>query len=121
MEQGRVSDRLTLAIPIDEILAYYESRILRDVIVVKHGLIMRMAIPLATNEAAFTVFCAVAVPMLKPENDMGSKSKLEVPFFRFFKKNDDTAFLTEYDLSRCIGSTRYQICLDMIATEAGHE
>ena len=32
----------------------------------------------------------------------------------------ETAYLTEYDLSRCIGSSRYQICLDMIATETGH-
>ena len=33
----------------------------------------------------------------------------------------ETAYLTEYDLSRCMGSSRYQICLDMIATETGHE
>ena len=32
----------------------------------------------------------------------------------------ETAYLTESDLSRCIGSSRYQICLDMIATETGH-
>ena len=29
--------------------------------------------------------------------------------------------MTEYDLGRCIVSSRYQICLDMIATETGHD
>ena len=33
LEQWQVSDKLTLAIPIEEILAYYESKLLRDVIV----------------------------------------------------------------------------------------
>ena len=32
----------------------------------------------------------------------------------------ETAYLTEYDLSRCIGSSRCEICLDMIATETRH-
>ena len=121
LKQWRVSDRLTLAIPIDEIFAYYESKLLRDVIVVEQGLIMRIAIPLATKESAFTVYRALAVPMPQPENDMANKWKLEAPYLSILENNDDTAFLTEYDLSRCIGSTRYQFCLDMIAAEVGHE
>ena len=121
LEQWRVSDRLILPIPIDEILAYYESKLLRDVIVVEQGLILCMAIPLATKESAFSVFRAIAVPIPQPENDMAIKWKLEAPYLAISEKNDDAACLTEYDLSGCIGSTRYQICLDMIATEAGYE
>ena len=82
---------------------------------------MRIAIPLATKESAFTVFRARAVPMPQLENDMAIKWKLEASYLAISENNDDTAFLTEYDLSRCVGSTRYQICLDLIATEAGHE
>ena len=29
--------------------------------------------------------------------------------------------MTEYDLGRCIGSSRYQLCPDMVATETGHD
>ena len=29
--------------------------------------------------------------------------------------------MTEYDIGRCNGSSRYQICLDIIATETGHD
>ena len=45
LEQWRVSDVLSLAIPSDEMLACYKSKLLRDVIVVQQGLIMRIANP----------------------------------------------------------------------------
>ena len=32
----------------------------------------------------------------------------------------ETAYLTGYHLSRCIGSSQCQICLDVISTETGH-
>ena len=82
---------------------------------------MRIAIPLATKESAFTVFRAIAVPMPQPENDMAIKWKLEAPYLAFSENNDDSTLLTEYNLSQCIGSTRYQLCLEMNATQAGHE
>ena len=81
---------------------------------------MRIAISLATKESAFTVFRARAVPMPQPENDMAIKWKLEASYWAISENNDDTAFLTEYDL------TMYWIYSlsnmpDLIATEAGHE
>ena len=79
-EQWRNTDRLSLAIPTDEIIAYYESKLLRDVLVVEQGFIMRIAIPLATKDAAFTVFRAIAVPMPQPEPDLAIKWKLEAPY-----------------------------------------
>ena len=74
-EQWRKSDRLSLAIAMDEIIAYYESQLLRDVLLVEQGLIMRFAIPLATKDSAFTVFRAIAVPMPQPEPDLSIKWK----------------------------------------------
>ena len=120
-EQWRISDGLNLVIPSDEILVYYESKLLRDVINVKKGVVTHRAIPLATKESAFTAFWAIAVPMPQPENDRANKWKLEAPYLAISENNDDTAFLTEYDLARCSGSTRSEICLDMIATEARNE
>ena len=55
-EQSRSKDRRSLAIPMDEIISYYESRLLRDVITFDQGLVMRIAIPLASKQTAFTVF-----------------------------------------------------------------
>ena len=91
--------RTDLAIPIDEILAYYETKLLRDVIVVEQGLIMRIGIPLPTKESAFTFFRAVAVPMPQPDYDMAINWKLEARYLAISEYNDDKAFLTEYDLT----------------------
>ena len=119
-EQSRSRDRRSLAIPMDEIISYYESRLLRDVITVDQGLVMRIAIPLASKQTAFTVFRSIAVPMPQLEPDLAIRWKLEAPCLAISEDDMETASLTEYDLSRCIGSSRYQICLDMSATETGH-
>ena len=55
-EQDRSKDRLSLVFPINAILFYYKSGLLRDVITVDQGLIMKIAIPLASKQTAFTVF-----------------------------------------------------------------
>ena len=120
-EQGRISDRFSLAIPIDEIIAYYESQFLRDVLVVEQVLILRIAVPLATQDSAFTVFRKIAVPLPQPEPDSAIRWKLEAPYLAISVCNKETTFLTEYDLGRCIGSSCYQICLDMIAKGTGHD
>ena len=81
---------------------------------------MRIAIPLASHQTTFTVFRSIAVPKPQLEPDLAIKWKLEAPYLAISEDNMDTAYLTEYDPSQCIGSSRYQICLDMIATETGH-
>ena len=98
LEQWRQMDRLSLVHRLDEILAYYESKLLRDVIVVEQGLIMRIAISLSTKESAFPVFRAIALLMPQLEPDMAIKCKLEAPYIAISENNDNTAFLTQYDL-----------------------
>ena len=119
-EQSRSKERLCLANPMDETKSCYESRRLRDVITVGQGLVMRIAIPVASKQTAFTVFRSIADPMLQMELQLEIMWKLETPNLAISEDNMETAYLTEYDLSRCIGSSRYQICLHMIATELGH-
>ena len=45
---------------------------------------------------------------------------MEAAYLAISENRKETALLTDNDLSRCIGTTRYQICLEMIATETGH-
>ena len=71
---------------MDDILAYYESKLLRGVIVVEQGFIMRITFPLATKESAVTVFHAIAVPMPQMELDIAIKWKLEARFCSYFGK-----------------------------------
>ena len=60
------------------------------------------------------------MPLPQPEPDMAIKWKLEALYLAISENNDKTAVLTEIDLSLCIGSSRYQICLEKFATESGH-
>ena len=111
-EQSRSKDRRYLAIPMDETISFYESQLLRDVISVDQGPVMRIAIPLASKQTAFTVFRSIAFPMPQLEPELAIKWKLEAPYLAISEDNMETAYLTEYELSRCIGSSRYQICLE---------
>ena len=106
-EPSRSKDRLSLAVPMDEMISYYESRLLRDVITVDQRLVMRIAIPLASNETAFPIFRSIADLMPQLEPDLAIKCKLEAPFLPISEDNIKTAYLTEYDFPRCIGSSRY--------------
>ena len=54
-EQVQSADRLSLAIPVSEILSYYEAELLSDTITIKEGLLMTLSIPLASRQTAFTV------------------------------------------------------------------
>ena len=73
----------------------YESRLLRDVITVDQGLLMRIAIPLASKQTAFTVYRSIAVTMPQLEPDLAIKWKLEAPYLAISEDNIETAYLTE--------------------------
>ena len=82
---------------------------------------MGIAITLATMESVFIVFRVTSFPMPQLESDMAIKWKVKATYSGISENKVDTAFSTENDHSRCIGSTRYQIFSDERATESGHE
>ena len=53
--QEKSDSRLTLAIPKQEYLAYYESRLLLDVLTLDQGLFMTMATPFAFRQSIHSV------------------------------------------------------------------
>ena len=96
LEQWLVTDKLTFAFPIDERLAYYKSELLREVLDIEKGLIMRIANPLDTEKPAFTVFRATAVPMPPPENEKAIRCKLEALYLAISENNRHTAVVEEW-------------------------
>ena len=118
--QSHARDRLSLAIPMDKILSYNESQLLTDVVTIKEGLLMKIAIPLASRQTSFTVFHAIPVPMPQYKKDKAIMWKTEAPYLAISEDNMETAMLAKYNLKHCLGSSRYQICHKMIATETGH-
>ena len=120
IEQGHADDRLTLAIPPKEILAYYEAKLLTDVITLKEGLLMILSKPLASKQTSLTVYRATPIPMPQPESTLAMNWKTETQFLAISEDNLEADLLSEYDLANCIGSATYQICHRSIATERGH-
>ena len=50
LAQVHQTDRLTLAIPTNQILTYYETKILTNVALVKSGMIFTLAVPFASGQ-----------------------------------------------------------------------
>ena len=71
--QEKSDNRITLAIPKKKLLAYYESRLLLDVLALDDNLLITMAIPFASRQTAFTLYKAVVVPLPQMDEDMAIK------------------------------------------------
>ena len=56
LRQSKAEDRLTLAIPLSDMLSYYISRLLTDAITVSEGLLLTLNIPLASQQTVFYTF-----------------------------------------------------------------
>ena len=66
---GNDDQILSLAIPINKFLTYYESKLLREVTTSDLGLVFKMAIPLASRETVLEVYEAILLPMPQSESD----------------------------------------------------
>ena len=68
MKQATAEDRLILAIPMSDLLSYFDSKLLADAITVNEGLLMTLNIPLASKQTVFTVYEAKLIPMPYPDD-----------------------------------------------------
>ena len=118
-EQVISQDRLSLAIPTTEILSYYEAELLKDAVTIREGL-LTLAIPLASRQSPFTVFQAFPIPMPQPERDIALQWKTEAPFLANSEDEMESTPVTKDQLDNCIGSSRYQICHENVATQMRH-
>ena len=115
--QEKSDNRLTVAIPKQELLAYYESCLLLDVLVVDDGLLMTMATPFASRQTAFTVYKAIVLPLPQMDEDMAIKWDVEAEYLAVSENLMETSLVTRDQLDKCIGSSRYRICHETLATE----
>ena len=53
--QKNAPDRLTLAIPMTDILSYYDAKLVQEISTVEDGLLLTLAIPLASSQTVFEV------------------------------------------------------------------
>ena len=116
MDPSFSENRLSLAIPKTEILSYYEAALLSDVVTIHEGILMT----LASKQTVLSVYKAHPVPMPQPEPNVALVWKLEADFLAISEDRMETTPLTTDQLSKCLGSSRYRICYESMATEIAY-
>ena len=119
-EQYKAADRLSLAIPTRDLMSYYDAKLLRDVITVEEGLIVTLAIPLASRQTVFSVYSAETVPMPQPEPQMAIKWSIEAPYLAISEDQMESIPLSADQFEQRLGSSRYRICHQAVATQPSH-
>ena len=76
-----------------------------------------MAIPVASRQTAFTVYKAIVVPLPQMNEDMAIKWNVEAEYLAVSENLRETSLVTRDQLDKCIGSSKYRICLETLATE----
>ena len=108
-EQAMSEDLLSLAIPLNDILSYYEAQLLRDNLTIDEGLLMTLSFPLASKQTAFSVYRGHTILMPQPEEIVALRWKTEADYLAISEDGTKTAPVTTEQLAKCIGSSRYQI------------
>ena len=108
--QLRAPDRLTLAVPIDDLLAYYEMNLVEQVYTTDSGLFIKFMVPLTSRELVLDVFEAIALPM--PGNDSVSYTlwQFDHPYLAISTTHKEHAVLSLEQLQRCLGTRQLAIC-----------
>ena len=117
VQQIRAVDRLTLANPLQEVLSYYEARLLQDVLTLPHGLMLTMSIPLASHRTVMTTYQAIPLPMPQVDDVEALQCEVESDFLAVSEDGRETALISRAQMDLCIGSSRYSICHEGLATE----
>ena len=117
MGESGNADHLTLAIPPQEILSYYESQLVTNVVPTKAGLMLTLAIPMASRTTVLNVLHAIPIPM--PDGDSGRAFmwKPESKYLAISVDNEQMALINDEDLDLCVGSSMYSICTKGIPTD----
>ena len=121
IEQSKATDRLSLAIPMTDLLSYYDSRLLADAVTVPEGILMTLSIPLASRQTVFTLFEAKLIPMPYPDDpQLALKWDIEAPYLAISEDQMESSVLSEAQFEQCLGSSKYRICAETFPTEMGH-
>ena len=99
------TDKLSLAIPMKDLMSYYDARLLIEISTVKQGLLLTLAIPLASRTTTFTVYSAHLVPMPQPDPSEALEWVIEGSYLAISQDSMETTTLTQTQLDNCIGSS----------------
>ena len=119
-DQSLSGSRLSLAIPPTDLLSYYDAKLLRDVVTLDEGLVLTLAIPSASRQTVFSTYQAQIIPMPQPEPRMAIRWVIEAPYLAISEDQMESVTLSKDQFEACLGSARYRICHETIATQTNH-
>ena len=111
------ASRLILSIPIANIMSYYETKHVLNVISTDFGLMFTVSIPFSSGETILDVFHAIPLPMLTTDSIRATMWDLETEYKAVTENQNEAALLTAYDIEECIGSESYSICFSSFPME----
>ena len=121
LRQSKAEDRLTLAIPANDLLSYYDSRLLVDAITVSERLLLTFDIPLPSQQTVCTLFEAKFVPMPLPDDPQTALTwNIEAPYLALSENKLESSVLFEEQFEHCLGSSKYPICSEAFPMQIEH-
>ena len=109
-DQLHAPDRLTLAVPLDDILAYYEMNLVEQVYTTDAGLFIKFLVPLTSRELVLDVYEAIALPMPGEDVNTYTEWKFDHQYFAISATLKEHAVLSREQLDQCRGTRRLAIC-----------
>ena len=114
--QNETGSHMQLAIPISEILGYYETKILTAVRTNELGLLLVIAVPMARRPVAMIVYRGHHIPMPLTHSDKALRWNTETEYIAVADTHDEIALMTHHQLKRCIGSQSLALCYEVMPT-----
>ena len=108
--QSNSPDRVSPAIPTIELHSYYDSTLLREVATIPEGLLLTLAVPIASSQTAFQIYKAVTVPTLQPDPKEVVQWSVEGQYLAISEDSMESTVLTKEQFDKCHGSSTYRIC-----------
>ena len=118
--QSKAEDRLSSAIPTNNLLSYYDSRLLDDDVPLSEGLLLNLNIPLASWQTVFTLFDKRNIFLCfcwRPSAAL--IDNIEAPFLSS-SENIFESVVSAKQFEHCLSSFKYQICFKRFSTEIRH-
>ena len=121
LQQNGQQDRLSLAVAIQEILSYYETKLVTQNEATDAGLILKLAIPMASKSTVINVLHAIAISISDGDTGKALVWRLEAKYMAVSDDGEELPFIDEDELANCIGSQKYAICTKAIRIEQSYQ
>ena len=94
----------------------YDAKLVYEIASVEQGLLLTLAIPLASRQSSFRLYGAHVIPMPQQDPKEALQWIIEGPYLAISQDSMETTTLTQQQLDNCLGSSTYRICQETMET-----